>query len=250
MFALVINDLDGIVDCFGFNEISEPEFERIVAKFFSADQITEVDAEFCKYMLINAEKITRLFYDEIPYEYIAWKTIINDIPYKELNLTENAKLIGLNEFLLKQIYKTGYFDKWFFDSKSLLGDFFRNIEKNKDLNSVFEMNLDRLLNEQITKSLCYRLVLTSYLLRREGHSINADIVYSLSFDSPIRNIFFENIIKKSIYEYFLNRKEQYYSAETAKSIFTRKKEEERKKIDINFVETVLKEIEEKWVENE
>ncbi len=250
MFALVINDLDGIVDCFGFNEISEPEFERIVAKFFSADQITEVDAEFCKYMLINAEKITRLFYDEIPYEYIAWKTIINDIPYKELNLTENAKLIGLNEFLLKQIYKTGYFDKWFFDSKSLLGDFFRNIEKNKDLNSVFEMNLDRLLNEQITESLCYRLVLTSYLLRREGHSINADIVYSLSFDSPIRNIFFENIIKKSIYEYFLNRKEQYYSTETAKSIFTRKKEEERKKIDINFVETVLKEIEEKWVENE
>ena len=250
MFALVINDIDGIVDCFGFNEISEPEFERIVAKFFSADEITEVTAEFCKYMLVNAEKITRLMYDEMPYEYVAWKTIINDIPYTELDLTQNAKQIGLNKFLLKQIYKTGYFDKWFFDKRSILGDFFTNIENSKNISLIFETDLNTLLTPEIINSLCYRLILTSYLLRAEGHSINADIIYSLSFDSDIRKEFFENIIKKSIYEYFLNRKEQYYSSDTAKSIFTRKKEEERKKIDIDYIESVLREIEEKWVEHE
>ena len=34
-----INDIDGIVDCFGFNEITDGEFERITSKFFSNDKI-------------------------------------------------------------------------------------------------------------------------------------------------------------------------------------------------------------------
>ena len=32
--ATVVNDIDGIIDCFGFNEISESEYERIVSKFY------------------------------------------------------------------------------------------------------------------------------------------------------------------------------------------------------------------------
>ena len=50
MFAIVINDIDGIIDCFGFNEISEQEFDRIVNKFYQNDIVVPVDAEFCKYL--------------------------------------------------------------------------------------------------------------------------------------------------------------------------------------------------------
>lgn len=250
MFAVVVNDTDGIVDCFGFNEISEPEFGRIVTKFFSADEITEVDAAFCKYMLVNAEKTTRLMYDEMPYEYIAWRTIIHDVPYEEVDLTKDAKRIGLNDFLLKQLYKTGWFDKWFFDGHGILKSFFDELEETKKAEIIFETDLYSLFTPEMIKSVCYRLVLTSYLLRQEGNDINADLIYSLTFDLDTRKQFFENMIKKSIYEFFLNKKEQYTCADHSKSIFTRKKEEERKKIDIGFVESVLRRIEETWVTNE
>lgn len=250
MFAVVINDVDGIIDCFGFNDISDAEFNRICTKFFTNDVIVSVSAKFCKYMLVNAEKTTRLMYDEMPYEYAAWKTIINDIDYEEIDLSEGSYKIGLNEFLLKRVYQEGYFQKWFLDENDSFGDYVKNLIPDADALISNPLPTNELFDVTRLKTINHRLLLMSYLLRLEGSNAEADIVYSLIDESEIKTKFIEDILKKSIYEYFLNQKEQYYSTKHATSIFTRKKEEERKKIDIEFVEKAIEKIEENWVAND
>lgn len=249
MFTVVINDIDGIADCFGFNDIADSEFTRIVTKFFANDMIVEIKPEFCKYLLTNAEKTSRLMHEEIPYEYAAWKTITNDIEYEEINLNENADSILLSEFLMKQLYNAGYFDKWFFDEDESFSPFIQSL---RDEDAIFNepLPIENIFTPAIVKTIDYRLSLMSYCLRQEGHCVDADLIYSLTQNTEFKKKFYENILKKSIYEYFLNQKEQFYSTKHAASIFTRKKEEERKKIDINFVESVLSKIEEKWIDNE
>ena len=250
MFSVVVNDIDGIVDCFGFNEISDGEFSRIASKFFSNDEIIEISPEFCKFLLTNAEKTTRLMYDEMPYEYAAWRTITFDLPYKEFNLTQDAKTIGLNDFLIRQLYEKGYFEKWFFDKNAQFNAFLEKFMQNPEKHFKEPLPTDEVFTVELRKTLDYRLKLMSYLLRLEGHNIDADMLYSLANNEDYRTKFYQNILKRSIYEHFLNKKEQFYSENTAASIFTRKREEERKKIDINFVEKMISEIEKNWVEHE
>ncbi len=250
MFSVVINDIDGIVDCFGFNEISDSEFGRITSKFFANDEIIEISPEFCKFLLINAEKTSRLMFDEMPYEYAAWRTITFDIPYKEFDLTQNARKIRLNDFLLRQLYEKGYFEKWFFDKNELFSAFLEKFNENPEEYFKNPLPADEIFTPELKKTIDHRLKLMSYLLRVEGHDIEADMLFTLSQNTEYLTKFYENIIKKSIYEHFLNKKEQFYSQSAAASIFTRKREEERKKIDINFVESILKKIEENWVEHE
>lgn len=250
MFSVVVNDIDGIVDCFGFNEISDSEFSRISTKFFSNDEIIEISPSFCKYLLTMAEKTTRLMFDEMPYEYAAWRTITYDLPYENFNLTKNAKTVGLNDFLIKQLYEKGYFERWFFDNNELFKTFLDKFVQNSEKYFSEPLPVDEIFTKELKKTLDYRLKLMSCLLRTEGHNLEADMIYSLSENELYRQKFYENILKKSIYEHFLNKKEQFYSSKDSASIFTRRREEERKKIDINFVEQMLSKIEENWVEHE
>ncbi len=253
MFALVINDIDGIIDCFGFNEISEGEFNRILKKFYLNENIVEISPEICKYFICNAEKISRLKFKEISYEYIAWKSIINDIDYNEIDLTQNLKKVNLDEKLLKKLYEKSYFDKWFIttsdneefdkltdtlvEKKSVSAELFlEEAKKVKDqiFTPVFLQHLNR------------RLVVSSYLDSISFNEFESSLLYSLTDNTEIKEIFLTDILKKSIYEFFLNEKERYESLQKATTIFAQKANKDSAKIDIDFVKNSIKEIEEKW----
>lgn len=253
MFALVINDIDGIIDCFGFNEISEGEFNRILKKFYINENIVEISPEICKYFICNAEKISRLKFKEISYEYIAWKSIINDIDYNEIDLTQNLKKVNLDEKLLNKLYEKSYFDKWFIttsdneefdkltdtlvEKKSVSAELFlEEAKKVKDqiFTPVFLQHLNR------------RLVVSSYLDSISFNEFESSLLYSLTDNTEIKEIFLTDILKKSIYEFFLNEKERYESLQKATTIFAQKANKDSAKIDIDFVKNSIKEIEEKW----
>lgn len=253
MFAAVLNDIDGIIDCFGFNEISAGEFERIVNKFYNNNKVVEVSADFCKYIMENAEKITRLKFEEVPYEYIAWNYIINDIDYKEIDLRAVLEKSELNEFLLKQIYEQTYFDRWFFEYKD---------------NEDFAGLIDEILNEKITdltvieelieknkskifshKEMCIlnnRLTMSAYLAKVFEGSEFSQIMYSLTEDSEIKETFLTDFLRKSLYQYFLSQRDKYKSIKSATSIFSRKSNKELDEIDIKYIEKCIKQIESSW----
>lgn len=255
MFSVIVNDTDGVIECFGFNDISDQEFSRIVKRFYENDIIVEVPAEFCRYETENAEKLTRLKYRDISYEYIAWKTLLKDIPPGNIDLTEGLKDTELSVEALNMIYNAGYFKNWFFASNdSDEYDKFTGLIKTFDRNNFYQQlsgalkdNFDIIFNPVETKKLNHRLLVTAYLLKRSGTENIANMIYSLIETSDYKFIFLDNMLKKSVYEYFLNEKEKYYDLKKSQSIFTRKRDSN---IDINFVEFVISEIEKHWVADE
>ena len=249
MFALVLNDIDGIIDCFGFNEISEGEFDRIVNKFFSNDRVVLADETLCKYLMVNAEKISRLKFQEISYEYAAWVSITRDIDYEDLNLSDGLSKIELNDFLLKQLYDKGYFEKWFF-SVSDNEKFAALIDKIADdkicdikqIETLLNENMPQIFDDAFLKILNRRLLVSAHFARLNNEQTFADMLYSLIDESECKNCFKEDMLKKSIYEYFLSQKDRYESIKIA-----RRANKDLQEIDIKYVENCIKEIEKNWV---
>lgn len=254
MFSLVLNDIDGIIDCFGFNEISNTEFERVVDKFYQNDNVVEVSAEFCKYLMINAEKVSRLKYSEISYEYAAWSMITKDIQYKDFDLSENLKTLEMNEFLLKQLYDKNYFTKWFFDVAHnedfavIMDEIFDNKICNiKDIEEILKNAKPQIFSNAFNTIFNHRLMLCAYLAKNNYDETFANMFCSLSTDSTTRELLMDNILKKSVYEYFLSQKDRYESFKKATSIFTRKANKDLQELDIDYVKSIIKEIEKHWV---
>lgn len=254
MFALVVNDIDGIIDCFGFNEISEKEFERITSKFYQDNNISQIDCTFAKYLMENAEKITRLKYQEVPYEYIAWKSITNDVDYKEINIKENLEKIELNEFLIKKIYEQPYFDKWFMekDDNKKFSELVENIENNKITDTVvfeekIESNKYEIFNQTELSVLNHRLTMCAYMSKSFEDSDFSQILYSLTDNNEYKDRLLTDYLKKSLYQYFLGQKDKYKSLKNATSIFSRKSNKELESIDIKYIENAIKSIESSWI---
>ena len=257
MFATVFNDIDGIVDCFGFNELSDAEFERIVCKFHQNNNVLGISAQVAKYFLENAEKLTRLKYKEVSYEYIAWKSIVNDVDYVELNLNNPKENIQLSEFLLKQAEEQGYFDKWFFaqgDNKAF-DDVVAKIVSDevvaiKNFESQLLDNILDIFDNSVLSIINNRLLLSAFFARQEEMNLLADILYSLMLPSDIKDKFLVNYLKKSLYQYFLAQKDRYESLKNSTSIFARKSNKELGSINIKYINSCISEIEKYWVIDE
>ena len=255
MFAVVLNDTDGIVECFGFSDITDSEFIRIVKKFFEYDIVVEVSAEFCKYLTENAEKLTRLNYNDISYEYIAWKTLLKDISSNITDLSAGLKNTELSVEALDLLYNAGYFKNWFFekDDSEEYKNFIESIEKTEgddfynNLLTLINKDFNNIFNPVEIKRINNRLLVSAYLLKNSNKENIANIVYSLADPSDYKHIFLDNMLKKSIYEYFLNEKQRYFDMKKSRSIFTRK---QNNNIDIKFIENAILEIEKHWVTNE
>ena len=256
MFALVLNDTDGIIDCFGFNEISDDEFERIVNKFYQNNKVIETSAEFCKFLMEDAEKTSRLKFENIPYEYIAWKTITNDIEDKKYNLYDGLEQIELNELLMKQIYNQGYFDRWFFEIndneafKQLIEQIFtEKISDTQLIEEKINTAFDSIFDTAQTSILNKRLLLCAHLACSDNEKTDADILFSLTQNNQQKQKFMFDYVKKSIYQYYLLQKDKYYSLKNATSIFARKSNKELNETDIKYIESCLKNLEKKWISN-
>ena len=254
MFATVVNDIDGIIDCFGFNEISESEFERIVSKFYQNGKVVQIDEHLCKLLLLDAEKISRLKYKEFSYEYAAWSMITKDVePATEINSAVFSK-IAMNEFLLQQLYEKDYFAKWFFDvaHNDAFAALIDKIADNKifdinEINRIVEENKTNVFDSAFLRIFNNRLLLGAYLIKNDNEDAFADMIYSLREDSSIKDKFMTDILKKSIYEYFLSQKDRYDNLKSATSIFTRKSNKDLNEIDINYIKNCITEIEKHWV---
>ena len=254
MFALVINDLDGIIDCFGFNEISEQEFDRIVNKFYQNDNVVQIDAAFCKYLMVNAEKLSRLKYQEISYEYAAWSFITKDIEYKEIDLQQSLNKIPLNDFLLKQLYEHGFFAKWFLDvqTNEQFASMIVEIADNKitdiqKIENIINDNKNKVFSPEYEKIFNRRLLMSAYLAKNNFQESFSDILYSLTDKTKTKEYLENDILKKSVYEYYLSQKDRYESIKNATSIFARRANKDLSEIDINYIKTCINEIEKNWI---
>ena len=92
-----------------------------------------------------------------------------------------------------------------------------------------------------------RLLLSAYLALKNDEQTFADLIYSLIDPSDIKEKFMKELLKKSVYEYFLSQKDRYESIKSATSIFARRANKDLQDIDIKYIEQCIKEIEQNWI---
>lgn len=256
LFSVVVNDIQGVLDCFGFNQISQTDFERIIKKFQEGTTRISISPEYCKHRLMESERLNRLLNIPIPYEYSTWKSLSLDIECPDINIEQEAiELIDLSLINnIDKLYDIADFYCWFIEDEDHpeIADFFEenltyfiahidlgvdSIEKIASYYETKVLEITPTLFDEIWKELYYnRLVNTAYLLKynnlMDGAKLAATAAWSLSEESNvpiIENLFINKLLLKSVSESLLRF--QYKiddNIEQGKSIISRDKIENYK----------------------
>ena len=264
MFTNVINDTYGLIDCFGFNDIKITEFERIVSRFYNNDSQISLNPSVIKTILLDAEKLTRSIGGRISYEYICWKNLLSDIEPEatpiEVILKSEYNQKSLSNKDLEQIFMLDFIQKWFFDTD--YSDEFKNLISN--LNSKFGENnfnidpedaieayLDKIFTSAQKDVLDKRILMSTYLkyLSKENANNNeeAALLYSLYFDENSKTKLAENIIRKSIYEYYVMLKFKYKEEHKMTNIFAMRNKQKDFELTEKQINSAISLIEKQWV---
>lgn len=258
--AIVVNDTQGIVDCFGFNDISKDEFDRIVDRFYNGDEHIFVEPNEIKTILVNAEKLTRKLGKRISYEYICWRNLLSDLEVEptptELILKQKFGPKSLSEEDLEQIFLLDFVQRWFFDVES--NDEFRKFIEDLNL-KIKENDLSFDFNELIIKMLPEifiteqkdlldkRILMSAYLKFLSENEEEAQLLYSLYFDESKKDELSQIIIKKSIYEYYVTLKFRQKEESSMKNIFAMRNKQKTTELSLKQIDFVITLIESLWV---
>jgi hypothetical protein len=82
MMSVAVNDTHGIIDCFGFYQLSDTDFSRIIEKFHEESSKFNVPPEYCLQQLLSYERLNVSSRFRIPYEYTCWKVLMDDVAYE------------------------------------------------------------------------------------------------------------------------------------------------------------------------
>lgn len=258
--AVVVNDKWGIVDCFGFNQITKDEFEKIVARFYGDEDSVYINQTVLKALLQNAENIIHRNGEIVSYEYICWRTITSDIPVEpvpmEFIMEDKFKKEPLSDEDFDKICLSDIAQKWFLDTdfSDEFADFMTKINKNykagefdQDLDKEIEENIDTIIPKKDVKRWSKRILTSAYLKYLANEKAEAQRLYSLYFDEKALRKMFINIVRKSIYEYYMCLKFRAIDLENTANIFSRNKNNSRGEFELEDIEKIIAEIEKKWV---
>ena len=251
--AIVINPRYGILDSFGFNSMSEQDFYKIVDKFYNYQEKYEINAGIAKYLLAQAEESSYSNKEKMPYEYICWQSILLDVePEKPAFYLEKKEL---NQKDIEKLCLSEYVQNWFYDEvtslefKSFIDKLSVEFKKNNfnvDLDKFIADNFDSIYNAQ---ELAYKLItfnIAAYLRMLKGDKEFAEIFYSLGTNYN----FLTNILRKSIYEYYVGKRYILKNQRKSSTIFEKKsktsKDEEFKLLQLDMI---ISSIEARWVDN-
>lgn len=259
--AIVINDTYGLIDCFGFNEISKDEFERIVNKFYNNDEHIFLNASVIKTILLNSEKLTRKIGTKISYEYLCWKTLLADIETEpvpiELVLKSQFEPKALSEEELEEICMFDFVQRWFFDTeynddfKAFILGLNKKIEANDfsfDFDTIVNENIEKIFTSEQKNILDKRILMSAYLKYLSGNIQEASLLFSLYHDEDKKSKLAENIIRKSLYEYYVTLKFKYKEEHKMTNIFAMRNKQKTSELTPKQIDTTVGIIEGLWVE--
>ncbi len=250
--ALVINPKYGVLDAFGFNSMTEQDFYKIVDKFYNYQEKYEISHKIAKYLINQAEESSYANNEPIPYEYICWQSILLDIESEkpETNLEKKE----LNQKDIDKLCLSDYVQNWFFDE--ITSEEFKNFIDKLSLefkSNNFTVDLDKFIADHFdeiytAKELAYKLVtfnIAAYLRFIKGDKETAQVFYSLGSNYS----FLTNIIRKSIYEYYVGKRYILKNQRKASNIFEKRMQPQADDFKLLQLDMIISSIEAKWVDN-
>ena len=250
--AIVINPRWGILDSFGFNSMTEQDFFRIVDKFYNYQERYEIPAGVAKYLLEQAEENAHQNGEPIPYEYICWQSILLDVKSQkpEINLDKKE----LNQKDIDKLCLSEYVQNWFFDeiTSETFNAFIEKLSHELKVNN-FNLDYDKFIADNYdsvytAQELAYKLItfnIAAYLRLLKDDKELAEVFYSLGTNYQ----FLTNIIRKSIYEYYVGKRYILKNKRRTSNIFEKQNSSETDDFKLLQLDLVISSIEARWVDN-
>lgn len=269
VFNTIIDDIEGIADCFGFYCITEFDFEKILDRLENQSRTVEISPEYAKKMLVNAEVLSKKNQYSLPYEYSCWKHMLYDIVDFELEKTfdENIKKWGdeiiFADYKMLEMHKL--FNSWFFEesdneaSKKMIERFFDVLKQNENpsfeqIETIIDESFSEVFDSSQLEIYFNRLKICANLLNLEGEialrnsvSFVANELKTLDNDALKEVKFLQNILKKTVLESLLRELNKYNKDKnTPATIFTNHFVKQENKISEEKLNFVIDLLAEKW----
>ena len=238
IFATVISLYGQVVDSFGFNEISYPEFVKIISKFYDGEQQFEIPPEIAKFLLEKAVDDAIKTKKKIPYEYVCWSPLLSDI--EDVDAKSCFKIKSqMDENPTPQEMTALYLaapecKKWFYDEKtlefkSLIDELINQVVIDKSvvnesyMKGLIGKHFDTIFTEEEHKVFDYKLMISAYLYDSIGKVNLADLFRKLLEVSESRTEFLYCILVVSIYLYFEHLQYKQTQEERSENLFQSRK---------------------------
>ena len=249
--AIVTNPRYGILDSFGFNSMNERDFFKIVDKFYNYQEKYEINAGVAKYLIEQAEAGSHANNEPIPYEFVCWQSILLDVEAEKPNLYLEKR--ELNQKDIDKLCLSDYVQNWFFDEITS-EDFKAFIDKLSDeyKSNNFDVDLDKYIADNFdsiytAKELAYKLItfnIAAYLRMLKGDKELAEVFYSLGSNYA----FLTNIIRKSIYEYYVGKRYILKNQRKTANVFEKRMQPRTDDFQLLQLDMIISSIEARWVE--
>lgn len=248
--ALVLNDMYGILDCFGFNEITSVDLEKILAKFYGEKGGVEVSHGVVKFLVDRAEKLARYNKDALPYEYVCWKNTLLDIEAQRPECRLEFKDLSQSE--IDELCVSDLTQSWFYDANTSeefekiinkLNAIYKSNDYTADLDKFISDNYNSIYTPEEIELWKNRFYLTAYLEELQGRKDMAQKFYSLRDNYS----FLTNILRKSIYEYYVLQRWNLKNAANTTNMF-KKHELQQSEFELMQLDMIISTIETKWVQ--
>lgn len=263
----IVDDIDGVIDCFGFFCITEFDFNKILDRLNNQSITIEITPEYAKKILSEAELLTKKQQYSIPYEYSCWKHTLYDIHPADLDIDGCVKKWA-DEIVLpdyKLIEQSNIFSSWFFEesdnecSKNMIEDIFSAVEKEEslsviDIDNKIDEYLVRIFEEKQLDILFNRMKTCAYLADiqedvalRNSVSFVAEEIKNTEKDSLKDIRFLLNILRKTVLEAFLRELNKHKTNKNSPTnIFTNYKKNTEKLIPEDKLNFMIDLMIEKW----
>ncbi len=255
--ATVTNDISGVIDCFGFYNITQEELIKILAKFYQAEGKYKVTKEYIKSKTIDAINKNISLKRNFPYEFICWSPLLCDIKPLDISLKEYAEknckiqLVSRNDIL--QLLTKDYTLRWFITPeenkiiKEVVDTIYStdNIEINK-INSMLKDKVTTLFNQEFTELWLNRIYNLIYLLRMNAKLKDADLFYTMLKSEEYLLLFKEILLQRSVFNNFVTKKEHINDTKLAANIF-RKRNSAENKLDSKKIDEIIEILNRSWL---
>lgn len=214
-FSVVIDDYNGIDECIGFMGISGEELSVFRGKLLDDCPDVEISPLMFKNLLHKAEKLSYKN-STPPYEYNCWKQLFLDIPIQDFDydeiLSKIYKVKKYTEYELADIFEEKFTSYWFYspDFSDDAKKFFNSVNeifkvenlKKIDLQGLVRDGSSLVIDEKERVNWHERLLLSAFYCHRKDKENHTQILYSISKDEHNQKLFYDYIIKHSIFRYF------------------------------------------------
>ena len=225
LWAVVINSRYGILDSFGFNQISEDDYLMIKDKFVNGSRCVAITPQIVKYLLLSSEKLSKSLGEIIPYEYICWRSVLSDIELENINLDFDK--VELSQKDLETVSDLDFIQRWFFDNYTSdefaeiirkLDAKLRSSQFNIDFEDFVQEHYNEIFTEDEIKAQNLKIKLSAYFKQLEGNVELANKIASIVDNKE----FFTNVLRKSIYEHYVGKRWQLQNENKSVDAFTKR----------------------------